>query len=61
MGTVTNLYRYEPVQFPWGTAVREIRTGKWLRAFLRPNQEINLEGYEVEMHDNGIEFFGLKR
>lgn len=54
---VVQLFAYEVYEFYWGAAVYEQRTGKWIRAFLRPNgQEINLEGLDVEVHENGIEF-----
>jgi hypothetical protein len=54
---VIPLHVWEVVQFSWGTAVRHQRTMKWTNAFLLPDgREINLEGIDVELHDNGIEF-----
>ena len=55
---VTALFRWEVIRFSWGVAVREKRTGKWTLAILNFNgQEIDLNGVEVELHENGIEFF----
>ena len=55
---VTALFRWEVIRFPGGGAVREKRTGKWTLAILNFNgQEIDLNGAEVELHENGIEFF----
>ena len=54
---VINLYRWEVVTFPWGTAVKEQRTGKWIVLFLRPTgQMVNVEKISVQLHENGIEF-----
>jgi hypothetical protein len=54
---VIQLHRWEVYGFPWGTAVREQRTGKWTNIFLRPDgQEIDVSNIEVILHDNGIEF-----
>ena len=51
---VTALFRWEVIRFSWGVAVREKRT----LAILNFNgQEIDLNGAEVELHENGIEFF----
>ena len=55
MGELINLFRYEVFVYPWGTAVREARTQKWIAAFIR-GQEINLEKINVEIHENGIKF-----
>jgi len=56
MNDITPLYRWEVHEFPWGTAVKEQRTKKWITLFLSPNaQEINVEGLNVTLHDNGIE------
>ena len=57
MEKVIPLYRWEVVEYFWGTAVRECRTGKWVKAFLRPDgREIDLQEMPVEIHENGIEF-----
>lgn len=54
---VVNLFFWEVYEFSWGTAVKEKRTGKWQRVFLKPDgQEINVELLDVLLHDNGIEF-----
>ena len=54
---VIDLYKFEVYDFFWGTAVKEQRTGKWLYAYLCPDgREINLQGIDVEIHENGIEF-----
>ena len=55
MGEVISLFRYEVFVYPWGTAVQEARTKKWIVAFIG-GQEINLEKINVEIHENGIEF-----
>lgn len=48
---------WEVHEFFWGTAVRERRTGMWVRVFLKPNgQEVNVENLIVAIHENGIEF-----
>lgn len=55
--SVTPIHRWETHTFPWGTAVREQRTKKWTNIFISPNaQEIKLDGIDVILHDNGIEF-----
>ena len=57
MSTVIDLFRYEVHEFPWGSAIKEQRTRKWTKLFLKPSgQEVDLEGLEVILHDNGIEF-----
>lgn len=54
---VINLYQWEVVTFPWGTAVKEQRTGKWIALFLSPTgQMVNVEKISVQLHENGIEF-----
>lgn len=54
---MVNLFFWEVYEFSWGTAVKEKRTGKWQRVFLKPDgQEINVELLDVLLHDNGIEF-----
>ena len=57
MQKVVSLFQWEVHTYFWGTAVKERRTGKWVAAFLSPSgQEINLEGLNAEIHENGIEF-----
>ena len=57
MKKVIPLYRWEVIEYFWGTAVREVRTKKWVKAFLRPDgREVDLQGLSVEIHNNGIEF-----
>lgn len=54
---VISLHLWEVYQFFWGTAVRERRSGRWIRAFISPlGQEIDLSDLDVEIHENGIEF-----
>ena len=54
---VVNLFRYDVFEYFWGSAVQESLTGKWIKAFLKPDGfEIDLECREVEVHENGIEF-----
>ena len=54
---VIRLYSCGVYEFPWGTAVKEFRTQRWIRPFLSRNyQEIDVEGIPVELHENGIEF-----
>lgn len=48
---------WEVYKFPWGSAVKERRTGKWEKIFLHPNgQEIDVSKLRVILHENGIEF-----
>ena len=57
MKKVIPLYRWEVIEYFWGAAVREVRTKKWVKAFLRPDgREIDLQETPVEIHENGIEF-----
>jgi hypothetical protein len=56
MNNVINLYPYEVYKFSWGSAVKK-RNGKWTHIFIG-EQEINVEGIEVILHENGIEFVG---
>ncbi len=53
---VINLPRFEVYKFPWGAAIKERPSGKWVKAVLPDGQELELEGLGVELHDNGIEF-----
>lgn len=54
---IINLHRWEVYKFPWGTAVKEQRTGKWFKIFLGPDgQQIDIENISVILHENGIEF-----
>jgi hypothetical protein len=56
-GKVINLFGYEVVEYVWETAVREIRTNKWITISLRPDgRTISVEGIDIEIHENGIEF-----
>lgn len=57
IGSETNVIEFKPwevVQFPWGAAVRHSK-GKWTHVFIGES-EIDLNGMEVALHDNGIEF-----
>lgn len=54
---VVPLFCYAVYEFPWGTAVKEKRTGKWTTVFLKPDgQGIDVSNIEVILHNNGIEF-----
>jgi len=54
---VVPLFCYAVYEFPWGTAVKEKRTGKWTTVFLKPDgQRIDVSNIEVILHNNGIEF-----
>ena len=51
-GKVINLHRWEVHEFPWGSAVREQRTGKWTNVFIKPDgQEIDVSKLKVELHE----------
>lgn len=55
---VINLFTWEVFNYFWGTAVRERHTGKWIKAYLKPDgKEIDLENIDVDIHENGIEFY----
>ena len=57
MAYIVPLHRWEVFEYFWGTVVREYRTGHWVRAFLKPKgTEVDLQGLQVEIHENGIEF-----
>lgn len=55
---IVPLFGYGVYTFPWGSAIREMRTGKWLTVFIGPGtaQEIDVSTIGVILHDNGIEF-----
>lgn len=55
---VVSLHLYEVFKFFWGSAVKEKRTGKWIRIFIAGDElvEVNLTNLNVEIHENGIEF-----
>jgi len=55
---VVPLFGYGAYRFPWGAAIKEMRTGKWLKVYIGPGtaQEIDVSNIEVILHDNGIEF-----
>jgi hypothetical protein len=50
------LHRWEVYKFAWGAAVKEQRTGRWTNIILSNEQKISVEGLNVVLHDNGIEF-----
>lgn len=55
---ITPLHRWEVVEFAWGTAVREQRTGRWHNLYLFPDgQMIDVEKLNIILHNNGIEFY----
>jgi hypothetical protein len=47
---------FNVIKFPWGAAVKNMKTGKYIGIYLPGDQELNLEDWDVELHDNGIEF-----
>lgn len=51
-------FRYwEVYEFPWGTAVMDARTSKWVSLFIKPDgQEIKVAHLNIVLHQNGIEF-----
>lgn len=55
---VIPLFGYSVYEFPWGSAVKEVRTGKWLKIFIVSStvQEIDISNITVILHHNGIEF-----
>ena len=54
---VIPLFGYAVYEFPWGTAVKEKRTGKWTNIIIKPDgQVIDVSQNEVILHENGIEF-----
>lgn len=54
---VIPLFGYAVYEFPWGTAVKEKRTGKWTNIFIKPDgRVIDVSQNEVILHENGIEF-----
>lgn len=54
---VVPLRQWEVFEFPWGAAVRERRTKRWIKLFLKPDgQEVDVNEREVDLHENGIEF-----
>lgn len=55
---VIPLFGYAVYEFPWGSAIKEMRTGKWLTVFIGPGtaQEIDVSNLKVILHGNGIEF-----
>jgi hypothetical protein len=54
---IINLHCWEVYSFSWGAAVKEKRTGKWHRIFLKPDgQEIKVSHMSIILHENGIEF-----
>jgi hypothetical protein len=59
MNNVVPLFGYAVYEFPWGAAVKEKRTNKWILVCLKPDgQEIDVSNLKVILHDNGIEFIG---
>lgn len=50
---------YEVFKMPWGAATKNLKTGNWDMAFFSDGQELSLENWEVELHDNGIEILGF--
>jgi hypothetical protein len=55
MGELVQFQQYTVVRFSWGSAIHD-RRGKWITAFFPDEQELDLEPFEVILHDNGIEF-----
>jgi hypothetical protein len=53
---VIPLPRYEIYKFSWGAAFKERPSGRWIKAFFPDGQELELENFRVELHEDGIEF-----
>ena len=53
---------YKPwsaVEYLWGAALVDRRTDKEIKVFIKPDeQELNVEGLDIILHENGIEFIG---
>ena len=46
-------------QFPWGTAIKHEPTQKWHKVFIgfgEKDNEVDVSGIDVILHENGIEF-----
>lgn len=57
MCKIVPLHQWEIFEFPWGTAVRDQRTKRWIKLFLKPDgREIDVSEKKVDLHENGIEF-----
>ena len=56
------LFGWEIYEFKWGTAIKELRTNKWIRLFIGEDedQEIDVRNLPIELHDDGIEFLPHK-
>ena len=52
---------YEVFTFPWGAAVKSRRTGNWTSVHYPDGQELNIENWEVILHENGIEILSIKK
>lgn len=52
---VVPLFRWGVYVYPWGTAVKEQRTGKWTHICI-DGQELNVTNRNVILYENGIEF-----
>jgi len=56
-GRILPMPRYAVYTFPWGSAIREIPSEKWLKVVVAPlAQVIDVSDLNVVLHNNGIEF-----
>ena len=47
---------FKVVKFQWGAAVLDKKRNKYISVFFPGDQELDLKDWDVELHDNGIEF-----
>jgi hypothetical protein len=52
---------YEVVEFPWGAAIKNCKTKQWENVYFPDGQELNVEKWEIILHDNGIELVSFRK
>lgn len=59
--SVVKLYPgYEIESFPWGAASKNLKTNTYDMLFFPDGQELNVENWELILHENGVEFISFK-
>ena len=52
---------YEVEPFPWGAAVKDLKTGNYTSCFFPDGQELDLEHWDCILHENGIQFIAFHK
>ena len=56
MGAVVQLEQWELIQYGWCQVVKSCRRGQVTNLIFPDGQELDVEKWNIVIHDNGIEF-----